>query len=578
MLTHNEIYENALHGIDLASNGRTANDADDSDTGPNALLNFPVVTRVAKDTASGMGRLVVAIQAAPSTTYALELFNLGVSSRPAGYDATGSILRANVTTDASGAAVYENIGAPNAFDPGDSIVATLTDEANHYTSEISDPFVVLAAISINGTIITNGSVPVSDAAVSLTGTESRVVLTDSGGNYQFFDVASGGSYTVTPVTSGYTWAPTQRTFANLTTDVIADFDGLSTPATYTVNVTHDNGAGWCSVAECTLADAIYEASVHPGADRIHFAIPGAGPHVIELDWVLDVESDLIIDGYTQPGATPNTNVTGGLNGSLQIVLAPSPSAPTGFPALDITGNNVTVRGLVFAGFELGAAVSTFSGGGMGVTFEGNYFGTTPDGTAAAGGALVGILTGGPVDVTIGGTTPSARNLISGHMSTGILTTPDAPSVLRVMGNLIGTNAAGTSAIPNAVGIVHTGDAVTDDLVRIGGDTEAERNVISGNEDGVLMMSGSTPDRDGSDKVIAGNYIGVAADGETALGNTYNGISGCGELKMTIRRNVIAHNGESGVSLCITPTPAPYGVVVSENVIYREHRPRDRSRG
>ena len=154
------------------------------------------------------------------------------------------------------------------------------------------------------------------------------------------------------------------------------------------------------------------------------------------------------------------------------------------------------------------------------------------------------------------------------MSTGILTTPDAPSVLKVMGNLIGTNAAGTSAIPNAVGIVHTGDAVTDDLVRIGGDTEAERNVISGNEDGVLMMSGSTPDRDGSDKVIAGNYIGVAADGETALGNTYSGISGCGELKMTIRRNVIAHNGESGVNLCITPTPAPYGVVVSENVIYQ----------
>jgi len=159
-------------------------------------------------------------------------------------------------------------------------------------------------------------------------------------------------------------------------------------------------------------------------------------------------------------------------------------------------------------------------------------------------------------------------LISGHMSAGILTTPDAPSVLRVMGNLIGTNAAGTSAIPNSVGIVHTGDATTDDLVRIGGDTEAERNVISGNDDGVLMMSGSTPDRDGSDKVIAGNYIGVAADGETALGNTYSGISGCGELKMTIRRNVIAHNGESGVSLCITPTPAPYGVVVSENVIYQ----------
>ena len=76
-----------------------------------------------------------------------------------------------------------------------------------------------------------------------------------------------------------------------------------------------------------------------------------------------------------------------MNGSLQIVLVPSPSAPTGFPALDISGNNVTVRGLVFAGFELGAAVSTFSGGGVGVKFEGNYFGTTPDGTAAIVGGI-----------------------------------------------------------------------------------------------------------------------------------------------------------------------------------------------
>ena len=209
--------------------------------------------------------------------------------------------------------------------PGDSIVATLTDEDNHYTSEISDPFVVLRPFRSAERSRPTAAPPVSDAAVSLTGTESRLVLADSAGSYQFFDVPAGGSYTVTPLTSGYTWTPTQRAFNNLTNDAIADFNGLATPATYTVNVTHDNGPGWCSVAECTLADAIYEASVHPGADRIHFAIPGAGPHVIELDWVLDVESDLIIDGYTQPGATPNTNVTGGLNGSLQIVLAPSPS-------------------------------------------------------------------------------------------------------------------------------------------------------------------------------------------------------------------------------------------------------------
>ncbi|WP_081590466.1 right-handed parallel beta-helix repeat-containing protein [Blastomonas sp. AAP53] len=42
----NRVYDNGLIGIDLAENGVTTNDAGDSDSGPNDLLNFPEITSV----------------------------------------------------------------------------------------------------------------------------------------------------------------------------------------------------------------------------------------------------------------------------------------------------------------------------------------------------------------------------------------------------------------------------------------------------------------------------------------------------------------------------------------------------
>ena len=80
---------------------------------------------------------------------------------------------------------------------------------------------------------------------------------------------------------------------------------------------------------------------------------------------------------------------------------------------------------------------------------------------------------------IGGTTPAARNLISGK-GTGILISSPSTPILgtQIVGNLIGTNAAGTVAIANelAIGFAQSGGKNT----VIGGTTAATRNVISGN--------------------------------------------------------------------------------------------------
>ena len=85
--------------------------------------------------------------------------------------------------------------------------------------------------------------------------------------------------------------------------------------TITVTNTNDNGVG-------SLRQAILDANANPGKDTIAFNIPSPGPHTIQPFSALPTITDpVIIDGYTQPGASPNTNGPGlGLNTVLMIEL------------------------------------------------------------------------------------------------------------------------------------------------------------------------------------------------------------------------------------------------------------------
>lgn len=85
---------------------------------------------------------------------------------------------------------------------------------------------------------------------------------------------------------------------------------------------------------------------------------------------------------------------------------------------------------------------------------------------------------------------------------------------------------------------------------IGGDTAADRNIISGNgQSGILAV-------DSASVVIKGNYIGTNEDGTTALPNGYEGIhiAGSESTGNTIggstaaRRNVISGNTGNGILL------------------------------
>jgi hypothetical protein len=218
----------------------------------------------------------------------------------------------------------------------------------------------------------------------------------------------------------------------------------------------------CNATECTLYEAIVAANAMPNfaePDVIEFDIPGEGVRTIELDRrpydnTTDTRGDLppilypvVIDGFTQPGASAKTNpLNGGSNAQPLIELRLKNGTEAG---LSLVGDGSTIRGLVInrplstCCFGFGCAIVVH---GSDHVVEGNYLGTTPAGEAA--GTLAGFPIGveilpGAHDNIIGGTAPAARNVISGNTN-NIWLKGGTGAVIQ--GNYKGTNAAGTAGV------------------------------------------------------------------------------------------------------------------------------------
>jgi len=175
--------------------------------------------------------------------------------------------------------------------------------------------------------------------------------------------------------------------------------------------------------------------------------------------------------------------------------------------------------------------------GTGHLIRGNYIGTNAAGTAALANGGIGIRVLAASGVTIGGTAAGEGNLVSGNGSDGIVT-DGASSAVTIQGNKVGTNAAGTAAIPNQSGVVLDGDGHM-----LGGGSAAARNLVSGNSSHGVVLAGSG-------LVVRGNYVGTDAAGNAALANGGFGLRGYGETACEIGGpaaadgNVIAGNVRS----------------------------------
>ena len=312
--------------------------------------------------------------------------------------------------------------------------------------------------------------------------------------------------------------------------------------------------GACDAADCTLREAIQAVQ---NSQTIAFNIAGDGPHMIHLNSAMDgvFKSGVTLDGYTQPGAEPNSGTawTPG-NADIRIVLDGS-TIPGGQDSwgLWLSAKNLVVRGISFVNFQDEAIkFATFPSAAI----KGNYIGVYPDGHTVGPNAVGITLRSSETGNLIGGNAPADRNVISGNSGAGISVT--GSSAVVIAGNFIGTDANGTVARSNGGnGIDMKGGAGS----TIGGSTIGAGNLVSGNSGNGIAISTS----DGRSINVKGNRIGTTAAGQSPLPNHLNGVfldqdaydvTIGGEFDPN-EQNVIAYNLHAGVSLSSSASDQNY---------------------
>lgn len=208
--------------------------------------------------------------------------------------------------------------------------------------------------------------------------------------------------------------------------------------------------------------------------------------------------------------------------------------------------------------------------------QGNFIGTNALGAAAVPNSNAGVFlyrptgTAASADNTIGGTTPAARNVISGNEPYGVVVGSRATGSL-VQGNYIGTNASGTLAVANTYGVTvtqATGSSVGGDPVL----APSARNVISGNRlTGIYLGFLNNGVAGGTGVDVLGNYIGTDASGDNPLGNSRDGVFvEVQSASDSIQSNRVAYNGDNGIRIPnVSDVPGTPAVQIQmvDNLIY-----------
>jgi CSLREA domain-containing protein len=259
-------------------------------------------------------------------------------------------------------------------------------------------------------------------------------------------------------------------------------------STFTVNSTADTGDaspdGTCD--SCTLREAIQEADFNNNpaeSDRIKFNISGPGVHTISPNSDLPIILEPVIINGYSQRGSSANTLAQGTNAKLRIQIAPA--NPPGF-GLVIEASNSVVKGLVINSFSHSDAIR-------------------------------------------------------------IRSEADPVTNVRIEGNFIGTNPAGTRALANGRGV----DLFATSNSTVGGTSLASRNLISGNElAGVFIQGGGCCGKGSSDNNrVQGNLIGTQRDGIQPLGNGSNGVSVLFDaVGNRILSNSIFSNGGQGIDL------------------------------
>lgn len=335
--------------------------------------------------------------------------------------------------------------------------------------------------------------------------------------------AGTGGATVSTATlgQGYTAANGQVRFGN--TDIGA-YEYL-----FKVTNTADN------INLGTLRRAIFNANTSVGADTVVFRI-GTGTQTITPNSAFDALVDgTSIDGTSQGGysGTPLIEISGVSAGNVD--------------GLTITGAGSTIRGLVVNRFgQAGILIEGTSATGN--TITGNFIGTDVTGMSDLGNTRDGInVRFGAKNNIIGGVTPGAGNLISGNDEHGITLRNNGTQGNLVVGNLIGVNRTATAVLGNTqsgmtinVGADANTIGGTTEGARnvISGNGRGIYIVDSGSHSNTIL--GNYIGTTAAGIAVGNGGEGILFDGDVS-GNTIGGtVAGAG--------NVIAFNGNNGLVL------------------------------
>lgn len=556
-------------GIDIYTDGVTSNDSGDT----NSAQNFPELTsaEASVNTFTVSGTL----DSTPNTTFRVEFFSNDACDATGYGEGQYYLGAADVTTDGSGDAVFtENLFA--SVYAGQLITATATDPDNN-TSEFSacedvevDPNILV----VNTTSATNDGVCAAHCSLA----DAITVANNLDGvQTVLFNIPGSAPHTIRPTTALPAFgdlvidATTQPTFAG-SPIVVLDGSLLSI------------GSGLYMNSNAVIRGLVIHSFPSHGVNLI------GNDNVVQGNYIgTDVTGNTAMpNGSNGVEAAGHDNLIGGTTAADRNVISGNDdygiyiggNAITSY-ANTIQGNYIgtNASGTAALGNDrygiqighadniIGGAEGTTSGGpctgacnlisgngrdGIRITdttanpgveadyniIQGNYIGTDVTGTYAIANGESGIhLDKDTKHNQIGGPNPGEGNVISGNTQQGIEVNGDSETRQNTIdGNLIGTNAAGTSKVPNGQnGIYVVADATS---ITIGSETGG--NLISGNGGAGIAIN------DARNHTIIGNNIGATLDGTIALGNTSHGISLTSAEDNLITVNLISGNGGSGV--------------------------------
>jgi hypothetical protein len=205
------------------------------------------------------------------------------------------------------------------------------------------------------------------------------------------------------------------------------------------------------------------------------------------------------------------------------------------------GGTGSARNIISGNSDIGIQIY-FSTGNV---VTGNLVGLGATGAALGNGGdgLYMQANGSAPSNTIGGTSAGAGNVFSANGGHGIAS---VGTNTLIVGNFIGTDASGSQDFGNAGNGIHV---IWSEGVVIGGSSPGARNIISGNAGNGVELSYAT---ESAPRQLLGNYIGVGANGLSAIANGGDGVlisdRGYNQIGAANAGNVIAGNNGNGVRI------------------------------